>query len=85
MTDSSAAYDRARMLYGAGLTDFLNVLTTQRSLYSAEDQAALSDLSRVRQVVALYKSLGGGWQAISFGDENAIATGKGQPPGKGTS
>jgi len=82
--DNSAAYDRARRLYAAGLTDFLNVLTTERSLYSAEDQAALSDQSRVRQVVALYKSLGGGWQAISFGDENATAAHKDQPPAKGT-
>jgi NodT family efflux transporter outer membrane factor (OMF) lipoprotein len=84
VTDNNAAYDRARQLYGAGLTDFLNVLTTERSLYSTEDQAALSDLSRVRQVIALYKSLGGGWQAISFGDESAVTARKDQPPPKGT-
>ncbi len=78
VTDSSAAYDRAQKLYGAGLTDFLNVLTSERTLYTAEDQAALSDLARVREVIALYKALGGGWQAISFGDETQAAPAKPQ-------
>jgi NodT family efflux transporter outer membrane factor (OMF) lipoprotein len=67
--DSQAAFDRAQRLYTAGLTDFLNVLSTERTLYAAQDQVALSDLARVQQVITLYQALGGGWQAVTFGDE----------------
>jgi outer membrane protein TolC len=86
IVDNRTAHDRASMLYAAGLTDFLNVLATERALYAAEDETALSDLTRVREVIALYKALGGGWQAISFGDENEIATrptAAGHAPGPG--
>jgi NodT family efflux transporter outer membrane factor (OMF) lipoprotein len=71
VADSRIAVDRAQRLYAAGLTDFLNLLTTERGLYAAEDQAALSDLARVQQLIALYKSLGGGWQSVSFNDDQA--------------
>lgn len=67
--DSQTAFDRAERLYAAGLTDFLNVLSTERTLYAAQDQVALSDLARVQQVITLYQSLGGGWQAVPFDDE----------------
>ncbi len=67
--DSQAAFDRAQRLYAAGLTDFLNVLSTERTLYAAQDQVAQSDLARVQQVITLYQALGGGWQAVTFGDE----------------
>jgi outer membrane protein TolC len=69
--DSQTAYDRAQRLYAAGLTDFLNLLSTERTLYAAQDQVALSDLARVQQVITLYQALGGGWQAVTFGDETA--------------
>jgi NodT family efflux transporter outer membrane factor (OMF) lipoprotein len=62
--DSRTAADRAERLYGAGLTDFLNVLSTEQTLYAAEDEVAVSDLDRVRQVVNLYQALGGGWQSF---------------------
>lgn len=70
-TNSQLAADRARRLYGAGLTDFLNVLTSERSVFAAQDQLVLSDLARVEQVITLYRSLGGGWQAVNFSDEVA--------------
>jgi NodT family efflux transporter outer membrane factor (OMF) lipoprotein len=66
VADDRTAEDHARRLYEAGLTDFLNVLTTERTLYAAEDEEALSDLARVRQLIALYKALGGGWQAANL-------------------
>jgi NodT family efflux transporter outer membrane factor (OMF) lipoprotein len=74
VTNDLTAEDQARRLYEAGLTDFLNVLTTERTLYSAQDQQALSELARLRQLIALYKALGGGWQAVDFGDETAKAS-----------
>jgi len=48
--------------YRSGLTDFLNVLDAQRSLYQAEDQLANSQSSVSVSLVSLYKALGGGWE-----------------------
>jgi NodT family efflux transporter outer membrane factor (OMF) lipoprotein len=55
------AVDLALQLYNAGRTDFLNVLTAQRQLYSAEDNLAQSRTQVLSDLVALYKALGGGW------------------------
>jgi NodT family efflux transporter outer membrane factor (OMF) lipoprotein len=64
VTHNRKALDSATRLYGAGLTDFLRVLDSQRNLYAAEDSLALSDLAKVLQAIALLKALGGGWQDI---------------------
>ena len=69
VADNRKALDSATRLYGAGLTDFLRVLDSQRSLYAAEDSLALSDLAKVLQTIALLKALGGGWQDIDPGDQ----------------
>jgi outer membrane protein, multidrug efflux system len=47
--------------YAKGLTDFLNVLEGQRSLYQAEDELAQSQTTVSENLIALYKALGGGW------------------------
>lgn len=49
-------------LYKKGLTDFLNVLVTQRFLYQAQDALALSEQRISTNLVALFKALGGGWE-----------------------
>jgi NodT family efflux transporter outer membrane factor (OMF) lipoprotein len=54
--------DMAKQLYHQGLTDFLNVLDAQRALFASEDQLAQSDRTISMNLVALYKSLGGGWE-----------------------
>ena len=48
-------------LYTDGSTDFLNVITAQRSLYQAQDDLAQSERALSVDVVAVYKALGGGW------------------------
>src|SRR5262249_44882795 len=53
----------ANELYTKGLAGFLNVLDAQRSLYQAQDQLVQSQKSVSQNLVALYKALGGGWQA----------------------
>ena len=61
-TDSArAADDLSRTQYRAGLVPFSTVLTTEAALLSAEDTAAQNDSAAARDVVALYKALGGGW------------------------
>ena len=55
------AADLAESLYLDGLKDFLNVLDTQRVLFTAEDQLVLSTAEVAADLVRLYKALGGGW------------------------
>jgi NodT family efflux transporter outer membrane factor (OMF) lipoprotein len=55
------AVDLSIQLYQRGLGDFLNVLTAQRSLYTAQSDLSVSESSVSTDLVALYKALGGGW------------------------
>jgi outer membrane protein, multidrug efflux system len=57
------AVDLATRLYTQGQTDFLNVLDAQRSLFLTEDELASSTGTVLTNLVALYKALGGGWEA----------------------
>jgi multidrug efflux system outer membrane protein len=56
---NAAMLSRAR--YNGGVTSFLEVLDSERSLFQAE--LATSEVRRARlgSIVALYKALGGGW------------------------
>src|SRR5262249_12974977 len=54
----------ASELYTRGLSDFLSVLDAQRQQLAAEDDLAQSDTVVVTDLVALYKALGGGWEAV---------------------
>ncbi|HEX3429605.1 MAG TPA: efflux transporter outer membrane subunit [Rhizomicrobium sp.] len=56
---SSAAIAAAQ--YRAGLVTYVNVLTAQSTLLSAEDQMAQSREAAAQDLVSLYKALGGGW------------------------
>jgi len=56
------ALDIAHALYTKGLVSFLHVLDAERSLFSADDQRTQSKATVMTNLVALYKSLGGGWE-----------------------
>jgi outer membrane protein TolC len=56
------AFDIATQLYQLGQTDFLNVLSAQRSLLASEDGLAQSDRTIATNLISLYKALGGGWE-----------------------
>ncbi|HWA85297.1 MAG TPA: multidrug transporter, partial [Opitutus sp.] len=45
-----------------GVADVLTTLDTQRALLQAEDALAQSDGALRRDLIALYKALGGGWE-----------------------
>jgi NodT family efflux transporter outer membrane factor (OMF) lipoprotein len=66
LTDAVAhnrkAVDSATQLYERGLTDFLNVLVAQRSLFVSEEALVQSTRNLSIDLVALYKALGGGWE-----------------------
>jgi NodT family efflux transporter outer membrane factor (OMF) lipoprotein len=56
------ALDLSRQRYTQGLSDFLNVLETQRALLAAQLQLAESTTAVSANLVQLYKALGGGWE-----------------------
>jgi NodT family efflux transporter outer membrane factor (OMF) lipoprotein len=49
--------------YDRGLTDFLNVLDAERQLYELQAEYVIAQQAVAEQLVALYKALGGGWEA----------------------
>lgn len=63
---SRTAVARASRERRAGTIGTLDLLTTERSLYAIEDGLAISRAERLRQIVTLAKSLGGGWQERFF-------------------
>lgn len=68
---SKRAVKYAEERYEKGVTDFINVLDAQRSLYDLEDQYAVSNQEMITQLVLIYKALGGGWQ--EYQDQMASA------------
>ena len=55
------AVDLVVVQYETGLTDFNNVLVTQKSLFSQQDELVVSQANVVLNLIRLYKALGGGW------------------------
>jgi len=55
----------ANQLYANGLSNFINVLDAERSLYQAQDALVQSDCTISANLIALYKSLGGGWETVA--------------------
>ena len=64
-TASRAAAQQAEIRYREGTVDFLVLLDAERERLAAEDAQAQAEVALYRGVVALYKALGGGWQAES--------------------
>jgi multidrug efflux system outer membrane protein len=61
VTAASAAVDLVTTLYRTGLTDFQNVLDTERSLFLQEDDFATSEGRVTQNLIRIYRALGGGW------------------------
>jgi NodT family efflux transporter outer membrane factor (OMF) lipoprotein len=59
---SSRSVELVRTQYMAGLTNFQNVLDSQRSLTDQQDQLAESQGLVIENLITLYRALGGGWQ-----------------------
>lgn len=65
------AVDLVTTLYRIGLTDFQNVQDTERRLFQQQDEFAASDGLVTRDLIRIYKALGGGWDvdAIPPGED----------------
>ena len=55
--------DIATIQYREGIVDFERVLDSQRSLFSQEERLVTARGSVAQSLIALYKAIGGGWQA----------------------
>ncbi len=53
----------AKNRYAHGLATFIQVLDSQKTLVAARQQLVQADMMLIDDVVALYRALGGGWQA----------------------
>lgn len=69
---SALAVELSNDLWSRGLTDFLNVLDSQREHFLLEDQLAECDADVATNLVAIYKALGGGWDTSSIQDGQVV-------------
>ena len=67
------AADLARRAYGQGLTDFLTVLVAEQSLFTSQDTLAQSERDVALELVALYKAVGGGWEAVAAAEQTSAS------------
>jgi len=74
VASSQKSLETANRLYENGLADFLRVLDAERSLYQAQDALVQSDRAIFANLIALYKSLGGGWEAMESGPAGGLAS-----------
>jgi multidrug efflux system outer membrane protein len=72
-THSKRAADLARVRYQEGETGFLELLDAERTQLAAEDDLAQAEAGINTRAVALYKALGGGWQACGGEHCSAVA------------
>ncbi len=59
---TGASYMLSEMRFRSGVDAYLTVLDSQRTLYSAQQGLVSVELTRLQNLVGLYKALGGGWQ-----------------------
>jgi len=60
---AAASADLVRTLYRSGLTNFENVLITERTLFNQQDLQAVSKGQVVQNAISVYRAVGGGWSA----------------------
>ena len=62
------AVDLVVVQYETGLTNFNNVLVTQKSLFNQQDELVVSQANVVLNLIRRYKALGGGWPVENESD-----------------
>ncbi|MBO0749616.1 MAG: efflux transporter outer membrane subunit [Porphyrobacter sp.] len=74
LADARTAVGSVEARYRAGLTDYGDVLLARRAVLSAEDGLAVAEGMQRRDLVSLYKALGGGWESLPLVEPKAGAT-----------
>lgn len=77
-TQANLARDRARELFTAGLTGYINVLNSQQTALTAQDEAVLAHGKRLDDAVTLYVAMGAGWQGRELTDTRLPVEKEGQ-------
>jgi outer membrane protein, multidrug efflux system len=57
-----SAYEMSQEQFHAGTVNILTVLSTETSLFTAEDALAQAQLAHLEAIVGLFNALGGGWK-----------------------
>jgi multidrug efflux system outer membrane protein len=78
VTASLRSVDLVQSLYESGLTDFQNVLDTQRTLFLQQDSLAASNGLLLQDLVSIYKAFGAGWQNLETAIPNENSGSKNQ-------
>lgn len=71
---SSQAAGLARLRFEGGTSDFLQVLDAERTQLEAEDRLAQARTEAATSLIAVYKSLGGGWENAPMPRPTTAAT-----------
>jgi NodT family efflux transporter outer membrane factor (OMF) lipoprotein len=79
LVKASGSAERAaktsRDQYSSGLIDFQSVLEAESTLLSLQNQVAQSDAQVIKDLISLYKALGGGWSSFESDLENRSLSG----------
>jgi multidrug efflux system outer membrane protein len=67
------SYQLSQLRFRNGVDNYLTVLDSQRSLYTAQQNVITLKLSRLQNLVTLYKALGGGWSEHTVPDPQRAA------------
>jgi outer membrane protein, multidrug efflux system len=62
VTAAQQAYDISQAQYRAGTIDLLTMLTTETTLFQAQDMLIQVRLAHAQALVSLFQALGGGWK-----------------------
>jgi len=73
LADAERGLAAVEARYKTGLSDFTTVLSAQQSVLQDRDQLEQSDAQLRRDLVSLYKALGGGWESMPPTDEHMTA------------
>lgn len=76
VTAAEQARELVQTLYRTGLTNFQNVLDTERTLAEEQDSLAKTRGERIGELINLYRALGGGWQPT---EAELAAAGQAEP------
>jgi NodT family efflux transporter outer membrane factor (OMF) lipoprotein len=62
------AAETSRAQYSSGLIDFQSVLEAESTLLTFQNNVVQSDAQIIKDLIGLYKALGGGWSSFETGD-----------------
>ena len=72
----SDSYRLAYMRFRAGVDSFLTSLTTQQSLFDSQQTLVTLKEDQLRNLVTLYKALGGGWYETTPSSTATVGVGR---------